>query len=65
LAFDTILHIGTLIAVFAYFWNDVVMMIRSFVSSLMDIPRHQFIKGIREDQFKLSWFIIIGSIPAD
>lgn len=65
LAFDTILHIGTLIAVVVYFWNDVMMMIRSFASSLMDIPRHQFIKGIREDQFKkLAWFIIIGSIPA-
>ena len=65
LAFDILLHVGTLIAVVAYFWKDIVQMIIAFVSSIMDIPRHRFIKGIQEDQFKkLAWFIIIGSIPA-
>lgn len=65
LAFDTVLHIGTLVAVVAYFWNDVKQMLRSFLLSLMDIPRRQFKEGIREDQFKkLAWFIIIGTIPA-
>ena len=65
LAFDTILHMGSLVAVVVYFWNDIVQMLRSFFSSLMDIPRRQFKKGIREDQFKkLAWFILIGTIPA-
>lgn len=65
LAFDTILHIGTLVAVAAYFWNDIIHMLKSFFSSLIDIPRGQFRKGLQEDQFKkLAWFIIIGSIPA-
>ncbi len=65
LAFDTVLHIGSLVAVLAYFWNDVVQMLRSFFSSLMDIPRRQFKKGIKEDKFKkLAWFILIGTIPA-
>ncbi len=65
LAFDTILHMGSLVAVVVYFWNDIVQMVRSFFSSLMDIPRRQFKKGIREDQFKkLAWFILIGTIPA-
>jgi undecaprenyl-diphosphatase len=65
LAFDTILHVGTLVAVLAYFWNDVIHIIKSFFSSLIDIPRRQFRKGLQEDKFKkLAWFIIIGSIPA-
>lgn len=65
LAFDTLLHIGTLVAVVVYFWKDLVNMIKSFFSSLMDLPRGQFIKGLKEDQFKkLAWFVIIGTIPA-
>jgi len=65
LSFDTLLHLGSLIAVLGYFRKDVVHMIKSFFSSLMDIPRGQFKKGIKEDQFKkLAWFIIIGTIPA-
>lgn len=65
LAYDTLLHIGTLVAVVAYFWNDIVHMIKSFFSSLIDIPRGQFRKGLHEDQFKkLAWFVIIGTIPA-
>jgi len=65
LAFDTILHVGTLVAVVGYFWKDIIHMLKSFFSSLMDIPRRQFRKGLQEDQFKkLAWFIIIGSIPA-
>jgi undecaprenyl-diphosphatase len=65
LAFDTILHVGTLVAVVGYFWKDIIHMLKSFFASLMDIPRRQFRKGLQEDQFKkLAWFIIIGSIPA-
>jgi len=65
LAFDTILHVGSLVAVVAYFWKDIVEIIKSFFSSLMDIPKGQFKKGIKEDQFKkLAWFILIGTVPA-
>ena len=65
LAYDTLLHIGTLVAVVAYFWNDIINMLKSFFSSLLDIPRGQFLKGLQEDQFKkLAWFVIIGTIPA-
>ena len=65
LAYDTLLHIGTLVAVVAYFWNDIINMLKSFFSSLLDIPRGRFRKGIQEDQFKkLAWFVIIGTIPA-
>lgn len=65
LAFDTMLHVGTLLAVVIYFWNDLVNMFKSFFSSLLDIPHGQFRKGLQEDQFKkLAWFVIIGTIPA-
>ncbi|MCZ3365684.1 MULTISPECIES: undecaprenyl-diphosphatase UppP [Methanobacterium] len=65
LAYDTLLHIGTLVAVVAYFWNDIINMLKSFFSSLIDIFRGQFRKGLQEDQFKkLAWFVIIGTIPA-
>jgi undecaprenyl-diphosphatase len=65
LAFDTLLHIGTLVAVFTYFWNDITHMIKSFFSSLADIPRGRFKKNFQEDQYKkLAWLVIIGTIPA-
>lgn len=65
LAFDTLLHIGTLVAIFAYFWNDIIHMIKSFFSSLGDIPRREFKKNFQEDQYKkLAWLVIIGTIPA-
>ncbi|WP_414469998.1 undecaprenyl-diphosphatase UppP [Methanobacterium sp. ACI-7] len=65
LAFDTLLHVGSLVAVIGYFWKDIINILKSFASSLMDIPRGQFKEGLREDQFKkLAWFVIIGTIPA-
>lgn len=65
LAFDTLLHLGTLIAVVYYFWNDVVNMIRAFVSSLKDLFQRKFRSGLEEDPFKrLSWLVIMGTIPA-
>lgn len=65
LAFDTLLHIGTLVAVVVYFWNDLVHMFKSFIVSLADLTRGKFCDGLREDQFKkLAWMVIIGTIPA-
>ncbi|MEM4196326.1 MAG: undecaprenyl-diphosphatase UppP [Methanothermobacter sp.] len=65
LAFDTLLHVGTLVAVVTYFWGDIVHMIRSFISSLRDIPGGNFRNGMEEDPFKrLAWMVIIGTIPA-
>jgi len=65
LAFDTLLHVGTLIAVISYFRSDVIAMIKAFFSSLADIPRGRFKEEIRNDQFKrLAWLILVGTIPA-
>lgn len=64
-SFDTILHLGTLLAVVGYFWRDLVHIIRCFISSIIDIFRGNFKKGLEETPFKkLSWLLIIGTIPA-
>ena len=65
LAFDTILHIGTLVAVVVYFWKDLVKMFRAFFASLRDIVHRRFKQGLKEDKYKkLAWLVIIGTIPA-
>lgn len=65
LEFDTLLHIGTVVAVIAYFWNDIIHMLKSFISTLADIPRRKFREGLQEDKYKkLAWMVIIGTIPA-
>ena len=65
LAFDTILHIGTLVAVVVYFWKDLVKMFRAFFASLLDIVHRRFKQGLKEDKYKkLAWLVIIGTIPA-
>ncbi len=64
-AFDTFLHIATLVAVISYFWREITKIIKAFISSLFDIPRRKFGTGIKEDPIKrFSWLIIVGSIPA-
>jgi undecaprenyl-diphosphatase len=64
-AFDTVLHLGTLVAVVGYFWKDVVKIIRSFISSILDLFKGKFKQGLNDEPFKkLSWLIIIGTIPA-
>ncbi|MEL7670712.1 undecaprenyl-diphosphatase UppP [Methanobacterium sp.] len=64
-AFDTLLHLGTLLAVIAYFWKDIIHIITGFVSSILDIFRGKFRTGLREDPSKrLVWLLVIGTIPA-
>jgi len=65
LAFDTLLHVGTLVAVIGYFWKDITSMIKSFVSSLLDIPQGKFKEGVADDPYKrLAWLVVVGTIPA-
>lgn len=65
LAFDTLLHVGTLVAVIGYFWKDITSMIKSFVSSLLDIPQGKFKEGVADDPYKrLAWLVMVGTIPA-
>ena len=64
-AFDTLLHLGTLVAVVAFFFRDLIDIISSFISSITDIFKGRFKEGLKEEPYKkLSWLLIIGTIPA-
>lgn len=58
LGFDVALHWGTLLAVLAYFWQDVWLLIRGFWHSLFKVTRDS--ANIYQ---KLSWLLIIASVP--
>ena len=64
LAFDTFLHLGTLIAVMWFFRWDIYKMIKSFWYSIRDILHGRFREGFYEDPYKrLAWYVILATIP--
>lgn len=64
LAFDTFLHMGSLIAVLFFFRKDVYEMIRAWVLSVGDIAQGRFVEGFKKDPYKrLAWYVILGTIP--
>jgi undecaprenyl-diphosphatase len=58
LPFDTMVHLGTLLGVVAYFRKDLVEIIRAFLSDLRSGGRPTSV------QSKLAWLIILGTLPA-
>lgn len=64
LAFDTFLHLGTLIAVLWFFRWDIYKMLKSWFESLRDILQGRFREGFYEDPYKrLAWYVILATIP--
>ena len=64
LAFDTFLHLGSLLAVLIYFRADIYKMILAWVSSVGDILQHRFKEGFYSDPYKrLAWYVILATIP--
>lgn len=66
LAFDTVLHIGTLIAIFTFFWKDIINLIKGFILSLVDLSEgiNIFKEGLNNTvEKRFSWLIIVGTIP--
>jgi len=55
--FDVALHVGTLIAVVAYFWRQIISILRSWFHSL----RKRRIDNAEE---RLAWLLLIATIPA-
>ena len=51
-AFDVFLHLGTLVAVVAFFWRDIVRILKAFFTFDRASP-----------DFKMAVYIIIGTIP--
>jgi len=62
IAFEVFVHFGTLLSVVAFYFNDIGNMIKSFFKG---ISHRNIGKTYRDDAFfRLSIFVIIGTIPA-
>ncbi len=57
LAFDTVVHWGTAVAVIAYLWRDWVALIREAVRSLRD-------RSLADANARLAWCVVLGTVPA-
>lgn len=55
--FDVALHMGTFVAVVAYFWRDLWSLAQAGVASV----RHRRIEGTDE---RLAWLLVLASLPA-
>jgi undecaprenyl-diphosphatase len=55
-AFTAIIQIGAILAVFVYFWSDIVRITVGFVKGV-------FNKHEREFDYKFGWYVIAGSMP--
>ena len=55
--FDVALHLGTLGAVAAYFWGDIVRLVRAFFGSLAR-------RRIESPDERIAWFVLVATIPA-
>jgi undecaprenyl-diphosphatase len=55
--FDVALHVGTLVAVVAYFWRDVVRLAAAWLGSV----RRRRVESADE---RIAWFVAIATVPA-
>jgi undecaprenyl-diphosphatase len=55
--FDVALHLGTLVAVGAYFWAEIVRLVGAFVRSLKR-------RRVETSDERIAWFVLVATIPA-
>ena len=55
--FDVSLHLGTCIAVGAYFWRDVVELVRAWLGTLRS-------RSIATPSERLAWAVVVATVPA-
>jgi undecaprenyl-diphosphatase len=55
--FDVALHLGTLVAVVAYFWSDIVRLVRAWLGSIRR-------RSIQTSDERVAWFVLVATIPA-
>jgi undecaprenyl-diphosphatase len=57
LAFDTMLHLGTLVAVLAVYWPDLLSLVRSWRQSVVQ-------RKVDNSAARLAWWLVVGTLPA-
>lgn len=58
LAFDVLVHLGTLVAVLIYFRRDILLIIKEVIRGIVQ-------RDLMGNEYsRLGWFLVIGSIPA-
>jgi undecaprenyl-diphosphatase len=55
--FDVALHLGTFVAVVAYFWREIVRLLGAWVRSIAR-------RSLAEPEGRLAWLLIVSTIPA-
>jgi len=55
--FDVSLHLGTLVAVGAYFWRDIVRLVGAWLGSIRR-------RRIESSDERIAWFVLVATIPA-
>jgi undecaprenyl-diphosphatase len=55
--FDVSLHLGTLVAVVAYFWRDIVTLVGAWLTSIRR-------RRIESSDERVAWFVLVATIPA-
>jgi undecaprenyl-diphosphatase len=56
--FDVALHVGTAVAVIAFFWKDWICLAREMIAGVIEGS------PLGNSHRRLAWFLIIGTIPA-
>ncbi len=66
IVFEVFVHLGTLLAVFTVFWEDILNLIRAFFRLFTKSVQQAGVENYyaNDDYFRLLLFIIIGTIPA-
>jgi undecaprenyl-diphosphatase len=55
--FDVALHLGTLVAVVAYFWSDLLVLTLAWVQSVQR-------RRIATAEERVAWFVVVATVPA-
>ena len=60
--FDVLLHLGTLIAVFIFYWGDILDMIREFFAGIRDLAHHKTHVPVPPAR-RLIFLLIVATLP--
>ena len=55
--FDVALHLGTLVAVVAYFWRDLIDLLKAWLHSVRT-------RRVTTPDERVAWFVVVATIPA-